>query len=85
VANCDLYLLVDDEGVWHAARPGETAQLFVGEWRSAVAISAGQTLLPRVLRDSLDSSSPTGGFYRTVTSSGLTAACSAISAGSTGR
>jgi amino acid adenylation domain-containing protein len=66
VANCDLYLLVDDEGVWRAAGPGETAQLFVG----GVAVGRGYLGRPDLtahafFRDDLDPSSPTGRLYRT--------------------
>lgn len=66
VANCDLYLLVEDEGGWRAARPGEAAQLFVG------GVSVGRGYLGRpdltaraFFRDELDPSSPTGRLYRT--------------------
>lgn len=66
VANCALYLLVDKEGTWRAARPGETAQLFVG----GVQVGRGYLRRPDItaqafFHDELDSSSPTGRLYRT--------------------
>lgn len=66
VANCDLYLLVDDDGVWRAARSGEAAQLFVG----GVSVGCGYLGRPDLtarafFRDEFDPSSPTGRLYRT--------------------
>jgi len=66
VANCDLYLLVDEDGRWRAARTGEAAELFVG----GVPVGRGYLGRPDLtarafFHDEIEPSSPTGRLYRT--------------------
>jgi D-alanine--poly(phosphoribitol) ligase subunit 1 len=66
VANCQLYLLVDDDGTWRAARPREAAELFVGGVQVGRGYLGRPDLTARAFfHDEIDPSSPTGRLYRT--------------------
>ena len=65
IANTALYLLVDEDGAWRAAGPGETGELFVG----GMAVGNGYLDPARTqaafFLDPFDPESPTGRLYRT--------------------
>jgi D-alanine--poly(phosphoribitol) ligase subunit 1 len=66
VPNAVLYVLVEEDGWWRAAEPGEAGQLWVG----GSSVCAGYLDDPVATRaaffaDDLDSASPTGRLYRT--------------------